>query len=187
LESILETPPSMLILDYRMPGMQGTELLRRVKRQWDVPAIFLSSRDAGDEVFAGGPIAEDYFTKPFSPRLLVHRVKTILGLNDKENGTKLVTRGKLSLNIDDQSCHCDQKRVSLTLTELLILHALAARPGVVKTRDALMDAAYDDQVYVDDRTIDGHIKRLRKSFKAVDDGFDAIETLYGVGYRFKEV
>ena len=99
---------------------------------------------------------------------------------------KTIDRGKLSMDPDRHSCTWDQKPVTLTVTEFLILQSLAQRPGIVKSRDALMDAAYDDQVYVDDRTIDSHIKRLRKKFKLVDDDFDGIETLYGVGYRFKE-
>ena len=98
----------------------------------------------------------------------------------------MLERGKLKLDSERHTCEWDGKQVTLTVTEFLILQSLAQRPGVVKSRDALMDAAYDDQVYVDDRTIDSHIKRLRKKFKQVDDSFDVIETLYGVGYRFKE-
>ena len=101
--------------------------------------------------------------------------------------SKIIERGRLVMDPDRHSSTWDGKSVTLTVTEFLILQALAQRPGIVKSRDSLMDAAYDDQVYVDDRTIDSHIKRLRKKFKAVDDDFDAIETLYGVGYRFREM
>ena len=130
---------------------------------------------------------------PDSQRLLVERVKAILrraaprdGSAASEDPANMIERGKLKLDPERHSCLWDEKPVTLTVTEFLILQALAQRPGVVKSRDALMDAAYDDQVYVDDRTIDSHIKRLRKKFKQVDDDFDVIETLYGVGYRFKE-
>jgi two-component system response regulator ChvI len=137
--------------------------------------------------------ADDYITKPFSQRLIIERVRSILRRLQPKDGQQTPTevahvleRGKLKLDPERHTCHWGEKPVTLTVTEFLILQALAMRPGVVKTRDALMDAAYDDQVYVDDRTIDSHIKRLRKKFKQVDDDFDVIETLYGVGYRFKE-
>jgi two-component system response regulator ChvI len=124
---------------------------------------------------------------------VVERVKAVLRRfqpKDAAAGTteaaRVLERGKLRLDPERHTCHRDNHPVMLTVTEFLILQALATRPGVVKTRDALMDAAYDDQVYVDDRTIDSHIKRLRKKFKQADDSFDVIETLYGVGYRFKE-
>jgi two-component system response regulator ChvI len=137
--------------------------------------------------------ADDYIAKPFSQRLVVERVKAVLkrsqprdGTSGSGDATQILERGQLKLDPERHTCHWDNKPVTLTVTEFLILQALAQRPGVVKTRDALMDAAYDDQVYVDDRTIDSHIKRLRKKFKVVDDDFDVIETLYGVGYRFKE-
>jgi two-component system, OmpR family, response regulator ChvI len=137
--------------------------------------------------------ADDFIRKPFSQRLLVERVKAVLRRASSRDGTQPVSeanraieRGKLVMDPDRHSCTWAGEAVVLTVTEFLILQALAQRPGIVKSRDALMDAAYDDQVYVDDRTIDSHIKRLRKKFKVVDDSFEAIETLYGVGYRFKE-
>jgi two-component system response regulator ChvI len=126
--------------------------------------------------------------------LLVERVKAVLRRSQNRDGaeptgeaSKIIERGRLVMDPDRHSSTWDGKSVTLTVTEFLILQALAQRPGIVKSRDSLMDAAYDDQVYVDDRTIDSHIKRLRKKFKAVDDDFDAIETLYGVGYRFREM
>ncbi len=159
-----------------------------------MPVIFLTSKDEEiDELFGLKMGADDYIAKPFSQRLIVERVKAVLrrvapkdGTTTEDEAKRVLERGKLKLDPERHTCHWDQKAVTLTVTEFLILQALATRPGVVKTRDALMDAAYDDQVYVDDRTIDSHIKRLRKKFKQVDDDFDVIETLYGVGYRFKE-
>ena len=177
-----------------MPRMDGMELLRRVRQQSAMPVIFLTSKDEEiDELFGLKMGADDYIAKPFSQRLIVERVKAVLRRAAPKDGTtvedeakRVLERGKLKLDPERHTCHWDSKAVTLTVTEFLILQALATRPGVVKTRDALMDAAYDDQVYVDDRTIDSHIKRLRKKFKQVDDDFDVIETLYGVGYRFKE-
>jgi two-component system response regulator ChvI len=156
--------------------------------------IFLTSKDEEiDQLFGLKMGADDYISKPFSLRLVVERVKAVLrrfqpkdGTTTAEEASRVLERGKLKLDPERHTCHWDSRAVTLTVTEFLILQALATRPGVVKTRDALMDAAYDDQVYVDDRTIDSHIKRLRKKFKQVDDNFDVIETLYGVGYRFKE-
>ena len=137
--------------------------------------------------------ADDFIRKPFSQRLLVERVKAILrrsnakdGVVSKESEAKILERGRLKMDPERHTCTWDNTPVTLTVTEFLILQALAQRPGVVKSRNALMDAAYDDQVYVDDRTIDSHIKRLRKKFKVVEPEFEMIETLYGVGYRFRE-
>jgi two-component system response regulator ChvI len=177
-----------------MPKMDGMELLRRIRQQSDMPVIFLTSKDEEiDQLFGLKMGADDYIPKPFSLRLMVERVKAVLRRSQPKDGqvtaaeaARMLERGKLRLDPERHTCHWDNKAVTLTVTEFLILQALATRPGVVKTRDALMDAAYDDQVYVDDRTIDSHIKRLRKKFKVVDDNFDVIETLYGVGYRFKE-
>jgi two-component system response regulator ChvI len=194
LEALTEDPADLGIFDIKMPRMDGMELLRRVRQQSDMPVIFLTSKDEEiDELFGLKMGADDYITKPFSQRLIVERVRAILRRFGPKDATaqtpevsRTLERGKLKLDPERHTCHWDNRPVTLTVTEFLILQALAQRPGVVKTRDALMDAAYDDQVYVDDRTIDSHIKRLRKKFKQVDDDFDVIETLYGVGYRFKE-
>ena len=194
LEGMLEALPDMAILDIKMPRMDGMELLRRLRQRTELPVIFLTSKeDEIDELFGLKMGADDFIKKPFSQRLLVERVKAILrravpreAAGIVEDPAKMIERGKLKLDPERHSCTWDNKAVTLTVTEFLILQALAHRPGVVKSRDALMDAAYDDQVYVDDRTIDSHIKRLRKKFKLVDNNFDVIETLYGVGYRFKE-
>ncbi|HEX4892450.1 MAG TPA: response regulator transcription factor [Hyphomicrobiaceae bacterium] len=193
LEALTEEPADLGIFDIKMPKMDGMELLRRMRQQSDMPVIFLTSKDEEiDELFGLKMGADDYIRKPPSIRLVVERVKAILRRSQAKDGqvatetARMLERGKLRLDPERHTCHWDNKNVTLTVTEFLILQALATRPGVVKTRDALMDAAYDDQVYVDDRTIDSHIKRLRKKFKVVDDNFDVIETLYGVGYRFKE-
>jgi two-component system response regulator ChvI len=194
LEGMTEDPADLAILDIKMPRMDGMELLRRLRMVTNMPAIFLTSKDEEiDELFGLKMGADDYIAKPFSQRLVVERVKAVLRrFQPKEPGgaaaeaAQVLERGKLRLNPERHTCHWDNHSVMLTVTEFLILQALATRPGVVKTRDALMDAAYDDQVYVDDRTIDSHIKRLRKKFNLVADDFVVIETLYGVGYRFKE-
>ncbi len=195
LQGLEDTPPDMAIFDIKMPRMDGMELLRRLRQKSDLPVIFLTSKDEEiDELFGLKMGADDFIRKPFSQRLLVERVKAVLRRASSREGTetpgeasKIIERGRLVMDPDRHSSMWDGKSVTLTVTEFLILQALAQRPGIVKSRDSLMDAAYDDQVYVDDRTIDSHIKRLRKKFKVVDDDFDAIETLYGVGYRFREM
>jgi len=184
----------LLITDLKMPRMDGMELLRRLRQNSDLPVIFLTSKDDEiDELFGLKMGADDFIRKPFSQRLLVERVKAVLrraAPRDanvaSDDGAHAIERGKLTMDPERHLCTWAGKPVTLTVTEFLILQSLAHRPGIVKSRDSLMDAAYDDQVYVDDRTIDSHIKRLRKKFKVCDDSFDAIETLYGVGYRFKE-
>ncbi len=194
LAGLSANPPDMAVFDIKMPRMDGIELLRRLRQKSELPVIFLTSKDDEiDELFGLKMGADDYIRKPFSQRLLVERVKAVLRRSQPkvegapvEPSVGAVERGKLRLDPERHSCTWDEKNVVLTVTEFLILQALAQRPGYVKSRDSLMDAAYDDQVYVDDRTIDSHIKRLRKKFKEVDTDFDMIETLYGVGYRYKE-
>lgn len=195
LQGLEDNPPDMAIFDIKMPRMDGMELLRRLRQKSNLPVIFLTSKDDEiDELFGLKMGADDFIRKPFSQRLLIERVKTVLrrastretAETQDSEPSQIIERGKLLMDPDRHSCTWDGKQVVLTVTEFLILQSLALRPGIVKSRDALMDAAYDDQVYVDDRTIDSHIKRLRKKFKVVDDDFDAIDTLYGVGYRFQE-
>jgi two-component system response regulator ChvI len=194
LTALTTTPPDMAILDIKMPRMDGLELLRRLRQANEaLPVIFLTSKDEEiDELMGLNAGADDYVRKPFSQRLLLERVRAVLRRAESkpaagnEPKKEVLVRGKLALDPQRHECTWDGRPVRLTVTEFLILQALAQRPGFVKSRDSLMDAAYDDQVYVDDRTIDSHIKRLRKKFKAVADDFDAIETLYGVGYRYKE-
>jgi len=198
LAGLQASPPDMAVFDIKMPRMDGLELLRRLRQKSELPVIFLTSKDDEiDELFGLKMGADDYIAKPFSQRLLVERVKTVLRrtaarAESAANGgeprstAQIMERGKLIMDPDRHACAWQGNDVTLTVTEFLILQALAQRPGYVKSRDQLMDAAYDDQVYVDDRTIDSHIKRLRKKFKQTDDSFESIETLYGVGYRFKE-
>jgi two-component system response regulator ChvI len=206
LDGMQMAPPDLAIFDIKMPRMDGMELLRRFRQMSDLPVIFLTSKDDEiDELFGLKMGADDFIKKPFSQRVLVERVRALLrrvqaragggsgasvpvteSRGASEESGQVLQRGDLVMDEDRHACTWKEKPVTLTVTEFLILQSLAHRPGIVKSRNALMDAAYDDQVYVDDRTIDSHIKRLRKKFKQVDDSFDMIETLYGVGYKFKE-
>lgn len=193
LSGLRENLPDVAIFDIKMPGMDGLELLRRLRQTSELPVIFLTSKDDEiDELFGLKMGAEDFIHKPFSQRLLLERVKTVLRRtqpkqvatsSDKE--ANVIESGKLLMDPERHTCSWNASSVILTVTEFLILRALAQRPGTVKSRNALMDEAYEDRAYVDDRTIDSHVKRLRKKLKAVDGGFNAIETLYGIGYRFK--
>jgi len=178
LDGFKTSPPDLAILDIKMPRMDGMETLRRLRQKSDLPVIFLTSKDEEiDELFGLGERVKAVL------RRAVPKDPTVA---QKERDAKALERGMLRMDPERHTCTWKNEPVTLTVTEFLILQALATRPGVVKSRNALMDAAYDDQVYVDDRTIDSHIKRLRKKFKAADDDFEMIETLYGVGYRFKE-
>jgi len=187
-------PADLVVLDIKMPRMDGMELLTKLRRSSDVPAIFLTSKDEEiDEMLGLKMGADDYIRKPFSQRLLIERIRAVLrraaGSPDRaiQEGGNTVTRGDLLLDPDRHLCTWKSDPVQLTVTEFLILQSLVQRVGHVKSRDQLMDAAYDDNIYVDDRTVDSHIKRLRKKFRAVDPDFDGIETLYGVGYRYREM
>jgi len=194
LADVTASPPDLVVSDIKMPTMDGMELLRRIRQTSDLPLIFLTSKDEEiDEVLGLTMGADDYVKKPFSQRLLLERIKAVLRRRaagptpTKEEEKQIIRRGQLTLDPMRHACMWRGDPVTLTVTEFLILEALAQRPGFVKSRDALMDAAYDDQVYVDDRTIDSHIKRVRKKFRMVDPEFDSIETLYGVGYKYKEI
>jgi len=196
LQALADKPADIGVFDIKMPRMDGLELLRKLRQTSQMPVVFLTSKDDEiDEIFGLKMGADDYVTKPFSQRLLIERIRAVLrrskAREQAANGQQVDTnnaieRGDLRLDTERHDCFWKQQPVSLTVTEFMILDALARRPGVVKSRDALMDAAYDEQIYVDDRTIDSHIKRLRRKFRAVDKSFDAIETLYGVGYRYKD-
>ena len=196
LSALESDPPDVAILDVKMPRMDGMEVLRRVRQTSNVPVIILTSKDEEiDEILGFNLGADDYIHQPFSQRLLVERVKAVLrraAPDEAENisaqgpAGRAIKRGRLTLDPARHDCLWDGKPVRLTVTEFLLLQSLAQRPGFVKSRDNLMDAAYEDQVYVDDRTIDSHIKRMRKKFRDVDPEFDSIETLYGVGYRYRE-
>jgi two-component system response regulator ChvI len=197
LKAIADNPPDLGVFDIKMPNLDGMELLRRVREFSSMPVIFLTSRDDElDEALGLAMGADDYISKPFSQRLLIARIRAILRRQELERGEAAVSaadsepgvleRGRLTMDPARHKVSWNGKDVSLTVTEFLILEALAQRPGVVKTRNQLLDVAYSDDVYVDDRTIDSHIKRIRRKFRAADPEFDAIETLYGVGYRFDE-
>jgi two-component system response regulator ChvI len=198
LAALENEPPDLAILDVKMPRMDGMEVLRRLRRTSELPVIILTSKDDEiDEILGFNLGADDYIHKPFSQRLLLERVKAVLRRAGADGGepapgptseaeARALKRGKLTLDPARHDCLWEDRPVKLTVTEFLLLQSLAQRPGFVKSRDNLMDAAYDDQVYVDDRTIDSHIKRMRKKFREIDPEFDAIETLYGVGYRYRE-
>jgi two-component system response regulator ChvI len=198
LKALTDNEPDMAVLDVKMPRMDGIELLRRLRERTAMPVIFLTSKDEEvDEALGLALGADDYIAKPFSQRLLIARIRAILrrvemraippGATDEaEPQQALLVRGRLAMDPARHRVSWLDKDVTLTVTEFMILEALAQRPGVVKSRNQLMDVAYQDDIYVDDRTIDSHIKRLRRKFRAVDDEFKAIETLYGVGYRFAE-
>jgi two-component system, OmpR family, response regulator ChvI len=191
LHSFQSDPPDLAILDIKMPRLDGVETLRRLRESSDLPVIFLTSKaEEIDELFGLKMGADDFVRKPFSRALLLERIQAVLRRHRPVRGEseKVTVLEHRHLRIDSERHTCTWKNIpiSLAVTEFLILQTLAVRPGVFKNRDALMDAAYDDEVYVEDPTIDSHIKRLRKKFKQVDDSFDLIETIYGVGYRLKE-
>ncbi len=188
-----QRPVDLAVLDIKMPRMDGMELLSRLRKVSNMPVIFLTSKDDEvDELLGLRMGADDYIKKPFSQRLLIERIRALLrreslaGNDDEIDPEDSLVRGDLMLDSSRHTCAWKGGLVALTVTEFLLVKALAQRPGHVKSRDQLMDAAYGEHIYVDDRTIDSHIKRIRKKFKAVDDDFSQIETLYGVGYRYKE-
>jgi two-component system response regulator ChvI len=199
LKAMLDNPPDLAVCDIKMPRMDGLELLRRLREKSQLPVIFLTSKDdEADEALGLSLGADDYIAKPFSQRLLVARIRAILrrseivlrdaaaAENEAEPLPEPIRRGRLTMDPARHQVEWAGAPVSLTVTEFLILEALALRPGVVKTRNQLMDAAYHDDVFVDDRTIDSHIKRLRRKFRGVDPEFGAIETLYGAGYSYAD-
>jgi two-component system response regulator ChvI len=196
LKALLDNPPDLAVLDIKMPRMDGMELMRRLREKADFPVIFLTSKDEElDEALGLAMGADDYIAKPFSQRLLLARIRAVLRRSEMrarpadaadEGEAAEMARGRLVMDPARHRVSWGGEEVTLTVTEFLILEALAQRPGVVKSRNQLMDIAYQDDIYVDDRTIDSHIKRMRRKFRAVDGAFAAIETLYGVGYRFAE-
>ena len=199
LKALTENPPDLAVFDIKMPRMDGMELLRRLRATSDLPVIFLTSKDEEQDEEAGLAMgADDYIAKPFSQRLLLARIRTILRRSgpvreadfEEEQSQvpegPLLERGRLAMDQARHRVTWAGRPVSLTVTEFLILEALAQRPGVIKSRNQLMDAAYPDDVFVDDRTVDSHIKRLRRKFRAADPEFGAIETLYGAGYSFSD-
>jgi len=194
LRGLLAEPVDLAVLDIKMPRMDGMELLQRVRARSSLPVIFLTSKDDEvDELMGLRMGADDYIKKPFSQRLLIERIRAILRRGEaRQEGAadlsdKAIVRGDLVLDPDRHLCTWKGEPVNLTVTEFLLLQSLAQRPGHVKNRDQLIDAAYGENIYVDDRTIDSHIKRLRKKFREIDTAFSDIETLYGVGYRYKDM
>ena len=193
LEALKNNNFDIAILDIKMPRLDGLEVLQKLRNISDIPVIFLTSKDDEIDQLLGLKMgADDYITKPFSQKLLIERVKVILkrtafpSEENQVNNDTLIERGNLLLNMDRHECHWKGERIKLTVTEFLLLESLVNRPGYVKNRDQLMSAAYSDDLYVDDRTIDSHIKRIRRKFKSIDKNFNSIETLYGVGYRFNQ-
>ena len=198
LKALQDDEPDLAVFDIKMPQMDGMELLRRLREFSALPVIFLTSKDDElDEALGLAMGADDYIAKPFSQRLLIARIRAILRRQDLASGKPIegeadtpreekMVRGRLTMDPARHKVEWDGKPVTLTVTEFLILETLAQRPGVVKSRNQLLDVAYHDDVYVDDRPIDRHIKRIRRKFRAIAPDFDAIETLYGVGYRFGE-
>ena len=196
LDAFARSMPDLAILDIKMPRMDGMDLLQRLRQKSLLPVIFLTSKDDEiDEILGLRMGADDYVTKPFSQRLLLERIRSLLRRKDANEGklvgdegedTKVIVRGELSIDPLRHSVTWKGLNVTLTVTEFLLLQALAQRPGFVKTRDQLMDVAYDEQIYVDDRTIDSHIKRLRKKMRSVDNSFSAIETLYEIRCRYNK-
>ena len=195
-EGLTSQPPDLAVLDIKMPRMDGIEVLTKLRETSALPVIFLTSKDDEvDEVIGLRMGADDYIAKPFSQRLLIERIRAILRREDlrKQVGSgaevskaHVITRGDLVLDDDRHICSWQGQEVDLTVTEYLLLKALAERPGMVRKREQLMDLAYGESVYVDDRTVDSHIKRIRKKFRNIDDSFAQIETLYGIGYKYKE-
>ena len=189
-QGITRRHPDLGVFDIKMPRMDGIELLQKIRTSSKLPVIFLTSKDDElDEALGLGMGADDYITKPFSQRLLLARIRAVLrrATHDcmQTQGPNIVRQGELLMDPDRHLCSWKGTEVKLTVTEFLILQALATRPGMVKNRDQLMDAAYGESIFLDDRTIDSHIKRLRRKICACDKGFDNIETLYGIGYKYR--
>jgi len=191
LRGLVEQPADLAILDIKMPRMDGIELLSKLRKESTIPVIFLTTQEAEvDQVVGLRMGADDYIKKPFSQRLLIGRIRALLrrsepALAGSEKADSVIERGVLHLDSGRHQCSWKGRNVDLTVTEFLLVKALALRPGHIKSRNQLMDAAYGEHIYVDDRAVDSHIKRLRYKFKSVDENFAQIETLYGVGYRYR--
>ena len=200
LEALEKKSYDLGLFDIKMPKMDGNELLNKVRsskieKLKDLPIIFLTSKDQEqDEIIGLRMGASDYIKKPFSQKLLNERVRTVLrihsnrakAVDDNENGKKNFIKGDLVLDEDKQLCFWKNIEIELTVAEFNLIKSLAQYPGVVKDRNQLMDAMYGDSIYVDDRTIDSHIKRLRKKFRSYDKSFDQIRTRYGSGYSWRD-
>ena len=190
LEKARENNYDMILLDIMLPKMTGLEVCQQIREFSQVPIIMLTANGEDmDKILGLEYGADDYITKPFSQRLLLARIRAVLRRASdwvmKTSGPNIIRLGELLMDPDRHLCSWRGTEVKLTVTEFLILQALASRPGMVKNRDQLMDAAYGESVFLDDRTIDSHIKRLRRKLRAHDPDFDQIETLYGIGYKYK--
>ena len=193
------TPPNLVLLDIKMPRMNGRELLLKIRSSKNqdiknIPVIFLTSKDdEQDEIVGLRMGAADYIKKPFSQKLLIERIRTVLRIynnrmydNNENNLEAINNSDELVLDDAKQLCFWKKNEIELTVAEFNLVKCLSKIPGVVKDRNQLMDAMYGENIYVDDRTIDSHIKRLRKKFKYFDKNFDQIRTRYGLGYSWRE-
>ncbi len=186
--------PDVAVLDILMPRMDGLELCRKLRGQSEVlPIIFLTSKDEEFDRVLGLELgADDYLCKPFAMRELVARIKVLFrrlalaGTSAGPDANEAVALGALMLDLSRYQATWNEKPLSLTVTEFMLLHALARRPGHVKSRAKLMEECYPHDAYVSERTIDSHVKRLRKKFAQIDPDFDEIDTVYGLGYRYRE-
>ena len=186
------TPPDLAIIDIKMPKMDGEELLKKLRKKTSLPVIFLTSKDEEVDELLGLKLGADDFVKKsggFSIKVLIERIRVQLrkkNINNIEDTKNIISHGKLKLDPSQLECEWDGKQLpdKLTTTEFLIVRELAKRPGIIKERSQLMDIAYREDTDIEDRTIDSHVKRIRKKFKKVDANFSAIETRYGSGYRW---
>ena len=186
------TPPDLAVVDIKMPKMDGEELLRKLRKKTSLPVIFLTSKDDEIDELLGLKLGADDFVKKsggFSIKVLIERIRVQLRkkyTNNIEDAKNIITHGKLKLDPSQLECEWDGKQLpdKLTTTEFLIVRELAKRPGIIKERSQLMDIAYREDTDIEDRTIDSHVKRIRKKFKKIDTNFSAIETRYGSGYRW---
>ncbi len=189
---ITRTPPNLAVIDVKMPKMDGEELLRKLRKKTSLPVILLTSKDDEVDELLGLKLGADDFIKKsggFSIKVLIERIRVQLRKKDTANideNKKIISHGKLRLDPSQLECEWNGKQLpdKLTTTEFLIVKELAKRPGIIKERSQLMDIAYREDTDIEDRTIDSHIKRIRKKFKRVDNNFSAIETRYGSGYRW---
>ena len=192
LRSMRRTPPDIAVLDVRMPRMDGLDLLQQLRKESDIPVVFLTSQSSeADEVLGLRLGADDFVRKPFSPRVLLERLRSLTRRAEMTAGTlsrdkpmPQITRGPLTMDPNSLRVSWRDRAIKLTPTEFSVLRFLVNKPGFARSREQIMNDAYGENIYADDRTIDGHIKRIRKKIRKVDSDFDAIETLYGMGYRF---
>jgi len=191
LAGISRNPPDLAVIDIKMPRMDGEELLKRLRKKITIPILFLTSKDEEVDELLGLKLGADDFIKKsgdFSIKVLIERIRVQLRkkVNNVEDSKNLIKHGKLVLDSSQLECEWNGKSLpeKLTTTEFLIVKELAKRPGIIKERAQLMDIAYKDNTDIEDRTIDSHVKRIRKKFKKVDENFSAIETRYGSGYRW---